>query len=205
LEYRNFVDELSHQALFKTRAFSAALSSKSESEGVMVFDGANTSRFRGKLAPLCIPTAQAPDQRQRYRVSISSLSIGSRQYTAADSLPVFLDTGAKLSLLPPALVDKIAADMESPGINSNGFYIVECALTEEDCTLDFAFGGVTVKVTYHEMVRQVGTGASSYFLAMLPSERFTLLGDSFLRSSYSKSGVIQTHNGTVAYLCDSYI
>jgi hypothetical protein len=153
------VDELSHQGIVKTRAFSMALSSKTEGEGVMVLGGADTSKFLGKLTPLSIiPAAQIPDQQPRYWVSLSSLSIGSKQYTAADNLPVFLDTGATLSLLPPALVEEIAADMDSPVFNSNGFYIVECALTEQDRTLDFAFEGITIKVTYHEMIRQMGTG-----------------------------------------------
>ncbi|KFA47268.1 hypothetical protein S40293_05508 [Stachybotrys chartarum IBT 40293] len=201
LGYNNLVDELAEQGVTRIRAFSIALGSKAEGQGVIHFGGVDTSKFNGRLAQLpIIPAAEAPDGTARYWVQMKSLTnsppSGSPTTYQGTEMPVFLDTGATLTLLPPAVVASIGAQFESVARTSQGFYIVDCEYADVEGTFDFAFDGVTVRVPYREMVRQYRSNPPSCYLGFSPSERFTLLGDTFLRSAY----VVFDQEADVAYL-----
>jgi hypothetical protein len=187
--YRNFVDELSAQNATKVKAFTVALGGKDEQEGVIVFGGVDTSKFSGKLAQLpIIPAAQSPDQVPRYWIDMQSLSLtppsGKTRSYASSNIPVFLDTGSTMTLLPADLAQSVAKDFGSTGADANGFYEVSCDLEKVNGTLDFAFAGATVRVPYRELIRNVPGSPPTCFLGISPSDTFTLLGDTFMRSAY---------------------
>ncbi|KAJ0157334.1 Candidapepsin-3, partial [Colletotrichum tanaceti] len=188
--YKNLVDELAAQGVTRTRAFSLALGSKDEQEGAIVFGGVDPAKFSGALARLPIlPPDRAPDGVARYWVTMNALSLTppsrrTRVYPGS-RMPVFLDSGATLTLLPEPLADMIAADFGSPAVDANGFYPVSCALVRLDGTLDFDFDGVKIRVPYREMIRELPTTPPACYLGIAPSSDFTLLGDTFLRSAYA--------------------
>lgn len=185
--YRNFLDELVAQNITTTRAFSVALGAKEEKQGTVVFGGVDTSKFAGGLARLpIIPAAQSPDGVRRYWVQMSSISLnpptaGRNKTYPGTSMPVFLDTGSTLTLLPEALVKSVAADFGSTQQDSGGYWPVDCSLVSVNGTMDFAFNGVTIKVPYRELIRQFG---DSCVLGLSSHSGFTLLGDTFMRSAY---------------------
>jgi len=188
--YLNFVDQLAAQNATKVKAYTLALGSKDAQEGVIVFGGVDTSKFGGSLARLpVIPAAQSPDRVPRFWVDLQGISLSapgqaSRVYPGS-RLPVFLDSGSTMTLLPPNLTAAIAADFGVSGPDVNGFYRISCDFTRMNGTLDFAFNGVNVKVPYKEMIREVPGAQTACFLGITPSSTFTLLGDTFLRSAYS--------------------
>lgn len=188
--YKNLVDELAAQGVTRTKAFSLGLGSKDEQEGAIIFGGVDSSKFSGPLARLpIVPADQSPDGVARYWVGMNSISLTppsrrTRTYQNS-SMPVFLDSGATLTLLPAGLADNIASDFGSPGIDANGFYPVSCTLVNLNGTLDFDFDGVKIKVPYKEMIRELRTTPPVCYLGIVPNSDFTLLGDTFLRSAYS--------------------
>lgn len=188
--YPNFVDQLREQNATRVKAYTLALGSKDAQEGVIVFGGVDTSKFAGKLTKLPIlPAAQAPDGVPRFWVDMQALSItppnGVTTVYEGSSMPVFLDSGSTMTLLPANLTAAVARDFGAESPDSNGFYMIDCALTALNGTLDFVFDGVTVKVPYKELTREVASTPPSCFLGIMASDRFTLLGDTFLRSAYS--------------------
>ncbi|KAJ6439863.1 secreted aspartic proteinase [Purpureocillium lavendulum] len=221
--YNNFVDELARQNVTRTKAFSVALGSKDESQGVIVFGGVDSSKFSGRLARLpIIPADKSPDGVARYWVSMKGLthvaangtstglipsSSSSRGGSGGSSgnssskdgdngMPVFLDTGATLTLLPPAVAGGIASAMGATEMDLNGFHIVDCALAGRNGSVDFAFEGVTVRVPYSELIREVRAQPPTCYLGVMPSETFALLGDTFLRSAY----VVFDLDGNATYM-----
>jgi len=191
-KYLNFVDQLRAQNATRVKAYTLALGTKDAQEGVIVFGGIDTSKFAGKLAKLpIIPADASPDRVPRFWVDMQSLSMtppnGVKRPYAASNMPVFLDSGSTMTLLPANLTAAIAKDFGAQAPDANGFYRIDCALTKLNGTLDFAFNGVTVKVPYKELTREVASTPPACFLGIMPSERFTLLGDTFLRSAYSMS------------------
>ncbi|TEA15667.1 Candidapepsin-3 [Colletotrichum sidae] len=188
--YRNVVDELAAQGVTRTKAFSLGLGGKDEQEGAVIFGGIDTSKFSGPLARLPIlPADQSPDGVARYWVAMRAIGLtppsGRTRHYRNSSIPVFLDSGATLTLLPRGLADNIAADFGSPGLDANGFYPVSCALVNLGGTVDFDFDGVKIRVPYKEMIRELTTTPPVCYLGIVPSSDFTLLGDSFLRSAYA--------------------
>ncbi|KAH6627542.1 aspartic peptidase domain-containing protein [Chaetomium tenue] len=188
--YPNFVDQLREQNATRVKAYTLALGSKDAQEGVIVFGGVDTSKFTGKLTKLpIIPAAQAPDGVPRFWVDMQALSItppnGVTTVYEGSSMPVFLDSGSTMTLLPANLTTAVARDFGAESPDSNGFYMIDCALTALNGTLDFVFNGVTVKVPYKELTREVASTPPSCFLGIMASDRFTLLGDTFLRSAYT--------------------
>ncbi|KAH6603684.1 eukaryotic aspartyl protease [Trichoderma cornu-damae] len=188
--YKNFVDELAAQGVTNTKAFSLALGGKAEEEGVIVFGGVDTAKFRGKLASLpIVPAGESPDGVARYWVDMESIALtrpgGEPAALGQTSMTVFLDSGSTLTLLPPSVVRQIASGLGSSGADGSGFYVVDCGLADEDGTIDFSFDGVTIAVPYSEMVRQAGSLPPQCYLGMVGSTEFALLGDTFLRSAYA--------------------
>lgn len=189
--YKNFVDQLADQGITKTKAYSVALGSKTDKAGVVVFGGVDTGKFSGKLAPLpIIPANQSPDGVARFWVTLNSIQhtaeTGKTTDLTTDSMPVFLDSGATLTLLPPKLADQMAQAVGAAKLDENGFYMVDCGLANKNGTLDFNFNNVTIRVPYKEIVREVASLPPSCYLGLMPSNSFSLLGDTFLRSAYGK-------------------
>lgn len=187
--YPNFIDQLAAQNATKVKAYTLALGSKDEQEGVIVFGGIDTSKFAGPLAKLpVIPADMSPDMVPRFWVDMKSVSVTppnkNNQVYANSSIPVFLDSGSTMTLLPPNLTAAIAKDFGVDAPDANGFFRLDCALTKVNGTLDFAFDGVTVRVPYKELIREVPSTPPACFLGITPSSSFALLGDTFLRSAY---------------------
>ncbi|CAK7239646.1 MAG: hypothetical protein STHCBS139747_001080 [Sporothrix thermara] len=189
--YPNFVDELALQNITKVKAFSLALGSKDEQEGVIVFGGVDQSKFAGKLQRLPITPAEfSPDGVPRYWVNMTgmtltppagSASTATKMY-ADSAMQVFIDSGSTLTLLPETLANSIAADFDAVGPDSNGFYTVDCSLAAASTgSLNFAFGDMVIRVPYRELIRQSG---STCMLGVQASTAFVLLGDTFMRSAY---------------------
>ncbi|KAI0834486.1 acid protease [Hypoxylon sp. FL0890] len=191
IRYKNFIDELADQGVTGTKAFSLALGSKDEQEGVVIFGGLDTGKFTGTLQTLpIIPAEESPDKVPRYWINMTSLSLtppsGQTKQYENTTMTVFLDSGATLTLLPTQLANSIAADFGADATDSNGFYPVDCSLNDLQGSLNFAFNGVTIKVPYNELVRELQTGfGTQCFLGISPSDEFLLLGDTMLRSAYA--------------------
>ncbi|KAG7115688.1 Candidapepsin-2 like protein [Verticillium longisporum] len=198
--YPNMMDELVAQGAIRTKTYSLALGSKTEQQGLLVLGGIDTAKYSGHLAALpVIPAQQAPDRVARFWVNLRSLAltppsgVTRAPYVAAAGLPVFLDSGATMTLLPRALADAIAADFgASPSSSpddpetSHSFYEVDCSMADAPGTLDFSFGrSLTIRVPYAEMVRRTRADPPRCVLGFVPDDDFALLGDTFLRSAYA--------------------
>lgn len=190
-DYPNFIDELAAQGVTQTKAFSLALGSKAEEEGVIIFGGVDTAKFQGKLATLpIVPANESPDGVARYWVKMNSIGMTPPQGKATTfgntDLTVFLDSGSTLTLLPEQVVQEIATGLGTSGMDTTGYYRIDCDLANQKGTVDFAFDGVTISVPYSEVVRQVSASPPQCYLGMMGSTEFALLGDTFLRSAYGK-------------------
>jgi hypothetical protein len=97
---------------------------------------------------------------------------------------IFPDSGSTFCYLPPALFTGLLSFFPSAVNQGNNEYTVPCALRNQAGTIDFGFGGTIIHVSYHEFFWFDG---AECWLAAVPSTEFFLLGDSFMRSAYSKS------------------
>jgi hypothetical protein len=98
--------------------------------------------------------------------------------------PMFPDSGSTFCQLPSALFTALLAYFPVSQVNQgSNSYTVSCNYRTQAGYINFAFGSVTVSVSYHEFIWF--DGVQCWFAAQ-PSTQFYLLGDSFMRSAYSR-------------------
>ncbi|KAM4056368.1 eukaryotic aspartyl protease [Hirsutella rhossiliensis] len=195
-KYKNFIDQLADQGLTRSKSYSIGLGLKGEKQGSIIFGGIDSSKFVGKLKPQpIIPPAKSPDKVPRFWVRLDSIShtapgraSGSR--LGNSTMPVILDTGSTLALLPTSLVEEMASALSAGPADQTGLRQVPCQMAERAGSFDFAFDGVTIRVPYKEVIRQQQVQsnagiASQCYLGVMESDSLALLGDTFLRSAYA--------------------
>ncbi|PFH56416.1 hypothetical protein XA68_16537 [Ophiocordyceps unilateralis] len=193
IPYPSFMDQLEKQDVTQSKTLGVALGSKDEGGGSVTFGGVDTSKFAGRLAAVPIIAAKnSPDRVPRYWVSLQSISHSPAGQPGTlltrGSMDVFLDTGATLTFLPSPVVQAMADALGSTRTVNGGLHAVSCRFANrDDGAFSFRFNGLTVFVPYSEMIRQMPGQPgqrSQCYLGVMPSDKFALLGDTFLRSCY---------------------
>lgn len=185
--HKNFIDEIADQGLTSSKAYSVSLGKKTNTESAIIFGGVDTAKYFGALTRVpIIPADKSPDRQPRIWVEMQSLQhiSGKGQITSlrSDPLPVVLDTGATLTLLPQELADSVAQAFGLGNLNADGYYDVDCNDNERDQTLAFNLGNVSIQIAFRDLIIQAG---SFCIFGIKPTPvGLTLLGDTFLRSTY---------------------
>lgn len=191
--YPMVVDSLAQQGIINARAFSVDLRSVDNPRGAVIFGGADTKKFSGKLAKSKIITP-GPDGAMRYWISMDGLTVTMPDGTnrlalaAGKSLPIFPDTGATLSHLPRGLVDAIAAGFPGAEFDeAHNQHTVPCNLRKQkDASVNFKFGEALIKVPFSDFIWEPVDGFC--LLGAVPTadnDATWSLGDSFLRAAYA--------------------
>ncbi|KAI1757617.1 acid protease [Xylaria castorea] len=193
INYPLVVDSLAAQGLTNTKLFSMNLgrqvSPGAVITGEMTFGGVDTNSYAGMLHK--VPTDPSDPH---YKITLSALAHrapGAESSTPlSDSslpLPLIVDSGTTLSLLPEPLVSKLAAQFPGAKSDGAGGYRVDCAYQNQTGTVDFvilaATGTVTINVAYRDFIWN--SGGDCFLGAWFSNNVGTfILGDSFLRGAY---------------------
>jgi hypothetical protein len=204
--YSTLIDSLAAQKQIATNAFSLDLRAADKDTGSLIFGGVDTKKYACELSVLDM--IHSFDDVPRYLVHLTNVSqtkpgeakaIDYPQsifFTRRDKegLPVDLDSGGTVTILPPALVKAIGTDYPDATYDPpTGLYNVSC--TAPPGTINFGFaGGKTIKVSYQDFL-WVRPKTTQCVLGMIEgSEPIMYLGDSFLRAAYV---VIDQENGKI--------
>ncbi|OLN86099.1 Candidapepsin-8 [Colletotrichum chlorophyti] len=186
-DYKTVVEEMKDQNIIESLTMGIALGTKDErtGSGLISFGGVDTKKFSGSLHTAPVLGPQNRENLWRYWVQLDAVGLtdsNGRSTTYSDTpFPVFFDTGATLSYLPSSLVDSLGSALGRLNSNVN-MYVVPCNLQG---TIDFTFGGYTMKVPLSEFVWEIQRNPTACVLgADKTTNSAFLLGDSFLRSTY---------------------
>ncbi|KAI0554785.1 acid protease [Xylaria curta] len=193
INYPLIVDSLEAQGLTNTKLFSMNLgrqvSPGAVITGEMTFGGVDTNSYAGRLQK--VPTDPSDPH---YKIILNGLA---NRAPGADSstpltdsslpLPLIVDSGTTLSLLPESLVSKLAAQFPGATSDGAGGYRVDCAYQNQTGTVDFEIlaetGTVTINVSYRDFIWN--NGGDCLLGAWHSDDVGTfILGDSFLRGAY---------------------
>ncbi|KAI0592921.1 aspartic peptidase domain-containing protein [Biscogniauxia sp. FL1348] len=193
INYPLVMDSLAAQGLTNSKLFSLDLGAQANPgaavTGQIVFGGVDTNKYSGFLGK--VPTdpsdpslSHRPDAHTPSRPLLDSNL----------PLPVVLDSGTTLSLLPESVVSALAARFPGATPDGDGGYTVPCSLQETgEGSVDFDFlspgrgGRVTISVSYRDFIWKSGDGADAKcFLGAVHAEDIGvwILGDTFLRGAY---------------------
>ncbi|KAK3905148.1 putative eukaryotic aspartyl protease [Staphylotrichum tortipilum] len=186
-EYSYVLDTMKAQGLIKSRAFSLDLRGVDNPNGALIFGGIDTGKYIGSLAKLpMLSQANTPSGADRYYVTMTGVGVtlpdGTMAKSETLSVPVFLDSGATFSHLPTPIYQAFAASFSNTQYDpESGYYYVPCGVTELDGSVDFYFGGKTIRVPLNDFIWQV---QGRCILGVLPNDEEPTLGDTFLRAAY---------------------
>ncbi|KAK4156565.1 putative aspartic-type endopeptidase opsB [Chaetomidium leptoderma] len=186
-EYPYVLDTMVDQGVIKSRAFSLDLRGVDNPNGALIFGGVDTGKYIGELAKLPMLTPrQSPGGADRYYVTMTGVGLtlpdGSVTQSEELNVPVFLDSGSTFSHLPTSIYQAFAASFADAQFDpESGFYYVPCEVTELDGTIDFYFGGKTIRVPLNDFIWEV---QGFCILGVLPDDGEPVLGDTFLRAAY---------------------
>jgi hypothetical protein len=139
-----------------------------------------------------IPAAENPQQRERFYIYMSAVSVTAPGGTAesvfqatstSQGHAVHFDSGGTISRLPPAVTRAIAAKF--PGAQLRGSnYFVNCTVVGQPGTVDFTFGkgASTIQVPYSDFIYRAGSDCI-LGVAASSSDKF-VIGDTVLRAAY---------------------
>lgn len=137
-------------------------------QGSIIFGGIDTKKYTGSLEKIpIIPAGSAPQTTDRYWIYLDSVALtspsgsSSSLYADTPGVPVFLDSGGTLSLLPTPIYQAIGkafiAAFPSTILDSkSGYYVVDCKIAVSAGSLDFGFGEKVIKVAYKDIIWNLG-------------------------------------------------
>ncbi|KAI0867144.1 acid protease [Xylaria cubensis] len=193
ISYPLVVESLETQGHTNTRLFSINLGRQASPgaviTGELTFGGVDTNSYAGLLQK--VPTDPSDPH---YKIILNGLA---HRAPGADSstslvdsslpLPLIVDSGTTLSLLPESLVTKLAAQFPGATSDGAGGYHVDCAYQNQTGTVDFEIltetGTVTINIAYRDFIWN--NGGDCLLGAWFSNDVGTfILGDSFMRGAY---------------------
>ena len=199
-----------------------SLTATGSDQGNILFGGIDTKKFVGSLSVLPVQLNAVTRQYDTFTVALSGISFSSSGQEAPISigsraLPVILDSGTTLTLLPDQVATQI---FDGIGVLSTESYgnVIPCNTDVRDAKFSFQFGGrsgPTIQVGLDEFITPLvlidGSEAPSFdsgakacsFGIMAAGNKPLLFGDTFMRSAYvvydlenNQIGIAQTNFNT---------
>ncbi|GKT42628.1 putative aspartic-type endopeptidase opsB [Colletotrichum spaethianum] len=207
-QYPTILDNMVTQGQIGRKAYSIWLNDLSASEGTVLFGGVDTEKYIGKLTTLPLVKDYHSGNITSYSVALTGLAIetpdGKAVEMAADSFnaAAVLDSGSTVCLLPENLTKSIWAKY---GVIDAGYGFIDCkwgGAMGEGHYIDFELTGVKIRVALEEMVldnlnpimdqlegltpfdKPCMFGIQNNAVFDVTSDKFAILGDTFLRSAY---------------------
>jgi len=185
--YPNLPQKLLDDKAINTNAYSLWLNDLDASMGSILFGGVDTDKFSGTLSRLPI----IPEEGVHAEFIVALTSLGTDGNVGSifrnDSVAVLLDSGSSLMYLPDNVVSSLYNTFNAQYDSSQGAAFVDCALGDQEGSLEFTFSGPTISVPLNELVITAGEqrGEPVCILGIGPSGgSISVLGDTFLRSAY---------------------
>jgi hypothetical protein len=186
-EYPNLPQKLFEDGTIKTNAYSLWLNDLDASRGSILFGGVDTEKFSGTLSRLPIVAEQGVYA--EFIVAMTGLGLNGKAGSIFqnDSVAVLLDSGSSLMYLPDNVATALYSTFNAQYDPAQGAAFVDCALGDQDGSLEFTFSEPTISVPLNELVITAGEqrGQPVCILGIGKSGgSISVLGDTFLRSAY---------------------
>lgn len=186
--YPNLPAKLLADKKINTNAYSLWLNDLDASTGSILFGGVDTEKFSGSLSKLPI-IPESGGIYAEFIVALTGLGLDGKPGSIFqnESVAVLLDSGSSLMYLPDNVVSALYSAFNAQYDASQGAAFVDCALGNQEGSLEFTFSQPTISVPLNELVISAGyqRGEEVCILGIGPSGgSISVLGDTFLRSAY---------------------
>ncbi|QKX59884.1 uncharacterized protein TRUGW13939_07026 [Talaromyces rugulosus] len=189
--YNNLPYALAEKGVINSAAYSLWLNDITSESGTILFGGVNKAKYIGDLQTL--PIISVNGVHQELAVALSDVSgqssSGSISYADGLPLPVILDSGTTLTMLPTAIANKIFDDVKAIYNTTLSASFIDCEAGKQDYNLTYSFSGASISVGINELVapdpqHRLPEGVCIFGIVPTDNNAEILLGDTFLRSAY---------------------
>ncbi|PWY95964.1 acid protease [Aspergillus sclerotioniger CBS 115572] len=192
--YTNFPQALVDQGVINSAAYSLWLDDLEKGQGTILFGGVNTAKYYGSLQTLPIipeETDYGTEVYAEFAVNLTAVHLEqsgkavSVNNSAEFPTSAVLDSGTALAYIPSSAAASIFDAVGAEYSDVYGYAVVNCSLKNEDITFYFEFAqSFNMTVDISEMVIDDDDGSGYCTFGLSASDDDTLLGDTFLRSTY---------------------
>lgn len=206
--YDNFPMKLKNEGKIDSISYSLWLNDIKSHSGNILFGGVDHSKYSGQLQKVpIINNSKDSDEPIEMTIALSKLGIkkggeGKQKRKDDDNmifndknLPVLLDSGTSLMLLPENILDAIGTHIGAEYSKEVGYYIHECSIGDKGGSLEFDFSGIKIDVAISDILlpltdghgnpSQFENGENACALGISQATDTIILGDTFLRSIYA--------------------
>ncbi|KAF2425701.1 eukaryotic aspartyl protease, partial [Tothia fuscella] len=186
--YPNLPQALANLGLTNSAAYSVWLNDYDSSGGSLLFGGLDKAKYLGELRTIPIVPTTSVDS--RFLVSITNIQLGGKTVFDGRNLSAVLDTGTSLTYLPNNVTKQIFDLVGAQYDSTQGAAFVDCAMRENDTTMDITLGWPFINVTMKDLVLDLDvktkSGAKTCIFGVAPTgdTDFIILGLTALRSAY---------------------
>lgn len=184
LPYSLVLNSMAKQGVIASRVFALDLRHSDVKTGAIIYGGVDRNKFIGSLERL--PIIKGLEGEFRLAVTLSTLGMTvaqSQNYQlAGNDTNVMLDSGTTLSRLQPDVAMPLLRALKAT-TDGDGYFQVPCAMQKQPGTVDFGFGGTTIRVPFKDFILNVGDPTMCYVGIALTSGQ-QILGDTVLRAGY---------------------
>ncbi|KAM3514272.1 hypothetical protein MY11210_002062 [Beauveria gryllotalpidicola] len=182
--YSLVLNSMAKQGVIASRVFSLDLRHSDTKTGALIYGGLDRSKFVGTLEK--VPIIKGLQGETRLAVSLDTLGITMSQEEnyrlQGNDRNVMLDSGTTIS--------RLQADVAMPILKAlgaqpegTGYFYIPCSARNQQGSVDFGFGGTTVKVPFKDFIINVGDPYACYAgIAVTGGQQ--ILGETVLRAGY---------------------
>ncbi|KAJ4147538.1 hypothetical protein LMH87_002050 [Akanthomyces muscarius] len=182
--YSLVLNSMAKQGVIASRVFSLDLRHSDVKTGALIYGGLDRSKFIGTLEKL--PMVRGLQGEARLAVSLDTLGITlsqSENYRLqGNDTNVMLDSGTTISRLQADVAMPILQALRAKP-DGDGYFQIPCSSRYQQGSVDFGFGGMTVKVPFKDFIINVGDPFMCY-VGIALTEGQQILGDTVLRAGY---------------------
>ncbi|KND92583.1 putative 4-coumarate--CoA ligase 1 [Tolypocladium ophioglossoides CBS 100239] len=183
--YSLVLSTMAKQGVIASRVFALDLRHSDADTGAVIYGGLDRSKFIGGLERRPIVRGLKNEFRLAVELTTVGVTLQSAQNfkVAGADANVMLDSGTTISRMHAAVALPIlqALDAQDDG---EGYYQVPCALAGAQGSVDFGFGGKTIRVPLRDFVVNLTGSAKVCYVGMVLTTDQQILGDSVLRAGY---------------------
>ncbi|KAK8141587.1 hypothetical protein G3M48_010268 [Beauveria asiatica] len=182
--YSLVLNSMAKQGVIASRVFSLDLRHSDTKTGALIYGGLDRSKFVGTLEK--VPIIKGLQGETRLAVSLDTLGITMSQEEnyrlQGNDTNVMLDSGTTISRLQADVAMPILKALRAKSEN-NGYFYIPCSARNQQGSVDFGFGGTTVRVPFKDFIINVGDPYTCYAgIALTGGQQ--ILGETVLRAGY---------------------
>ncbi|KGQ10044.1 Candidapepsin-2 [Beauveria bassiana D1-5] len=182
--YSLVLNSMAKQGVIASRVFSLDLRHSDTKTGALIYGGLDRSKFVGTLEK--VPIIKGLQGEARLAVSLDTLGITMSQEKnyrlQGNDTNVMLDSGTTISRLQANVAMPILKALRAQS-EGNGYFYIPCSARNQQGSVDFGFGGTTVRVPFKDFIINVGDPYTCYAgIALTGGQQ--ILGETVLRAGY---------------------